>query len=152
MEKQYFDTLYLTGITLPHKTTNTGGKAMEDISELWQEFEKGGWFAKIPERMENNVYAVYHNYEGDHTQPYAFFIGCRVTPGAPVPEGMENVVIPAGDFVKFTAKGKIPDCIGSTWQKIWNSDVLRAYKADFEVYDERSQDFNNAEVDIYIGV
>lgn len=152
MKTQHLDTIYLTGITLPEKTTNAEGKSMHDIGKLWQEFEKGGWFAKIPERTENNVYAVYHNYDGDHTQPYAFFIGCRVQPGAPVPEGMESVVIPSGNFAQFTAKGKIPDCIGSTWHKIWKSDIIRAYKADFEVYDERSQDFDNAEVDIFIGI
>lgn len=152
MEKQHLDTIYLTGIALPNKTTNANGQAMQDCGQLWQEFEKGGWFAKVPNRINNKVYAVYHNYDGDHTQPYAYFIGCSVAPESVVPEGMESVVIPAGNFVKFTAKGKMPDCIGSEWQKIWKSDVVRAYKADFEVYDERSHDWENAEVDIFIGV
>ncbi|NDI98329.1 AraC family transcriptional regulator [Flavobacterium sp. LaA7.5] len=152
MEKHHLETLYLTGIALPHKTSNTNGQSMKDCGQLWQEFEKGGWFVKIPERIEDKVYAVYYDYEGDHTQPYSYFIGCRVAPGAPVPEGMENIVIPPRDFIKFTAKGKMPDCIAEKWKNIWKSKMQRAYKADFEVYDERSHDWNDAEVDIFIGV
>lgn len=46
----------------------------------------------------------------------------------------------------------MPACIGKAWQEIWNSDIKRAYQADFEVYDERSADWNDAEVDIYISI
>ncbi|KAF2519499.1 AraC family transcriptional regulator [Flavobacterium salilacus subsp. salilacus] len=152
MEKHHLETLYLTGIALPHKTSNTNGQSMKDCGQLWQEFEKGGWFVKIPERIEDKVYAVYYDYEGDHTQPYSYFIGCRVAPGAPVPEGMENIVIPPRDFINFTAKGKMPDCVAKEWKNIWESGMQRAYKADFEVYDERSHDWYDAEVDIFIGV
>ncbi|OIQ21026.1 MAG: AraC family transcriptional regulator [Flavobacterium sp. MedPE-SWcel] len=152
MEKQHIDIIHLIGITLPYKTTNANNQAAQDCGQLWQEFEKGGWFTKIPEKVNNKVYAVYHNYDGDHTQPYSYFIGCKVTPETTVPEGMVKVIIQSGDFIEFTAKGKMPDCIGEEWNKIWTADIERAYKADFEIYDERCSDWNNAEIPIYIGI
>lgn len=152
MEKKHTETIYLTGIALPEKTTNDNNQAMKDCGGLWEKFEKGGYFTKIPQRIEDKVYAVYFDYEGDHTKPYSYFIGCRIEPGSPVPEDMESVVIPPGDFKMFTAKGKMPECIGTTWGKIWEADIKRAYKADFEIYDERSRDWENAEVDIFISI
>jgi len=43
------------------------------------------------------------------------------------------------------------------WQNIWKMNVadlggIRAYIADFEVYDERSQNPEQAVLDIYIGI
>jgi predicted transcriptional regulator YdeE len=152
MKKQHLDTLYLTGIALPHKTTNANGQSGQDCGKLWQQFEKGEYFIKIPERLDEKLYAVYFDYEGDHTKPFSYFIGCRVAPGSAAPEGMESIVIPPADYIKFTAKGKIPDCIGETWNTIWRSDLKRAYKADFEIYDERSSNWEDAEVDIYVSV
>lgn len=65
---------------------------------------------------------------------------------------MESLVIPSGTYTKKVAKGKMPDCITETWKEIWASDLPRAYKTDFEVYDERSQNWNEAEVDIKISI
>jgi predicted transcriptional regulator YdeE len=57
-----------------------------------------------------------------------------------------------GTYQKIIAKGKIPYCITDAWNDIWNSDIERAYKTDFEVYDARSKDWSNGEVDIYVSV
>ncbi len=38
------------------------------------------------------------------------------------------------------------------WLKIWNTDLPRVYTIDFELYDERSQDAENATVDVFIAV
>ncbi len=51
----------------------------------------------------------------------------------------------------------MPKVVIDMWQKIWNMNTAmlegeRAYIADFEIYDERSSDLNNAIVDIYIGI
>ncbi len=95
---------------------------------------------------------MYHNYEGDHTRPYSYFIGCRVMAGSSVPEGMDSLTIEKAGCQKFIAKGRMPDCVGNGWMEIWKMDIDRAYIADFEVYDERSKDWNNAVVEIFIGV
>ncbi|MDX1642055.1 MAG: GyrI-like domain-containing protein [Balneolaceae bacterium] len=144
------DSIKLIGIALPSKTTNKNNQSMKDCGELWTRFEKEGVFSKIPNKLSDEVLAVYHDYEGDHTQPFSYFIGCKVVEGTEIPDGLDSLTIPAGNYQKVKAKGEMPGCIAEKWQEIWKSDIARAYIADFELYDERSRDWNNAEVDIYL--
>jgi len=51
----------------------------------------------------------------------------------------------------------MPDVCMNAWKEIWNmsSETLggqRAYRADFEIYNERAQDHHQVEFDIYIGI
>lgn len=69
-----------------------------------------------------------------------------------VPQGLENLIIPKGTYHKINAKGKMPDCVSNTWKEVWASSIPRTYQIDFEVYDERSKDWNNAEVDAYLSI
>jgi predicted transcriptional regulator YdeE len=142
----------LIGLSLGSTTTNANGQAAKDCGALWQKFEKGNYAETIPEKLTNEILAVYHNYEGDFTQPYSYFIGVKVKPDAVIPDGLEKLSIPKASYQKFVSKGIIPDCIADTWRDIWNSNMERAYKADFEVYDDRSKDWKNGEVDIFISV
>lgn len=142
----------LIGLALPVKTTNENGQSMKDCGELWMLFEKEEIASKIPNKLTEEVIAVYHDFEGDHTQPFSYFIGCKVKEGTETPEDLKNLTIPAGKYQKVMAKGEMPGCIASKWKEIWESDIPRAFKADFEVYDERTQDWSDAEVDIYLSV
>jgi predicted transcriptional regulator YdeE len=38
------------------------------------------------------------------------------------------------------------------WPKIWNSDLPRAFTADFEVYGDKAQHLSDAEVEIFISI
>ena len=142
----------LIGLSLKGKTTNANNQSSIDCGNLWQEFMSNGITGKISGKLNDEVLAVYHSYEGDYTQPYAFFIGCKVSPGTVVPAGLDSLTIPSGNYLKITAKGKFPDCIANAWREIWKTDLPRAYKVDFEVYDERATDWNNSEVDIFLAV
>ena len=139
----------LIGLSLGKTTTNANGQAAIDCGTLWQKFEKGNYAATIPGKLTNEIVAVYHNYEGDFTQPYSYFIGVKVKADAEVPKGLEKLSIPKASYQKIESKGIIPDCIVNSWTDIWNSQMARAYKADFEVYDHRSKDWKNGEVDIF---
>lgn len=142
----------LIGISLPYKTTNENFQSAKDIGELWNTFWQENIIAQIPKRLSEEIYAVYHQYEGDHTKPYSFFIGCEAAADVETLEGLQKLQIPSGEYRKFTAKGKMPDCIMNAWSDIWKSDIPRAYNVDYEVYDQRALDMNNAEVDIFISV
>lgn len=142
----------LIGLALQGKTSNKNGQSNIDCGRLWQKFEKENYSNKIPHKSGDEIFAVYHSYDDDHTQPFSYFIGHKVSPGTQVPEGLDSLTIPQGALKKITAKGKMPDCIINSWQEIWNSDIPRAYSVDFEVYDQRSKDWKNAEVDIYISL
>ena len=108
--------------------------------------------SKIPGRVGDDIYAVYYDYEGDHTKPFGYFIGVPVGRDTTVPAGMINIDIPAGKFEHFVAKGKMPDCMIDAWAEIWNSDINRKYTADYEIYGSRSADTENAQVDIFVAV
>lgn len=140
----------LIGLDLGRTTTNENGQSNIDGGNLWQKFEGGNYADQIPNKSGDEIYAVYYGYEGDHTDPFRYFIGCRVTDNSEVPEDMDRLTIPAGNFQKITAKGEMPGCIASVWKIIWDSDISRSYNYDFEVYDERSHDWSDAEIDIYL--
>nr|AIA10932.1 GyrI-like small molecule binding domain protein [uncultured bacterium] len=144
--------LTLVGITLPKKTTNENYQSTIDIGAFWETFMKENVASKIPGRTGDDIYAVYYDYEGDHTKPFRYFIGVPVGNDTTVPAGMIKLDIPTGRYQHFIAKGKMPDCLIDTWGQIWSADIRRSYTADYEVYGVRSIDAENAEVDIYIAI
>jgi len=142
----------LIGLKLSHKTTNENGQSGKDCGNLWQQFEKDNIFNLIPNKLSNEIYAVYYDYESDENGLFSYFIGCKVDESAKIPEGLTSLEIPSQNYAKVTAKGVMTACITEAWEKIWNSDMERKFGFDFEVYDERSRDWNDAEVDIYVSV
>jgi predicted transcriptional regulator YdeE len=67
--------------------------------------------------------------------------------------------VPAGKYAVFTtALGPVGKVVSEKWQEILDLESksglggTRAYKADFEVYDQRSRDPQNSQVDVYIGL
>ena len=150
MHKTKKSVFKLIGLKLDHKTTNDGGQSSVDCGNLWQKFETENFAERIPDKLSTEIYAVYFDYEGDYTKPFSYFIGCKVKIDTDIPQGMDNLIIPAGSFTKVIAKGKMPDCVANSWKDIWSSKIDRAYKYDFEIYDERSKDWSNAEVEIFV--
>jgi len=152
MSQKINDSIYLTGLALTTKTTNDNGQSSIDCKNLWHAFEDGNYPSSIPNKLSDAIYGVYYDYEGDSSQPFSYFVGCKVKNDSPVPAGLSRLVIPAGNYEMISAKGKMPDCVIKAWRDIWAGNFARAYMVDFEVYDERSRDWNNAEVDVYISV
>lgn len=148
MEKISLAEIKLIGLSLGGKTTNENGQSAIDCGSHWQKFEAGKYAERIPNKINDEIFAVYHDYESDHTGPYSYFIGCKVDDNTVAPEGMDSLA----EYAKIIAKGIMPDCVAIAWKDIWASTLERAYRADFEIYDERSKDWNAAEVEIYVGV
>jgi predicted transcriptional regulator YdeE len=134
------------------RTTNNKNTAVA-IGGLWQRFMGEGILAQIPNRVNDHIYSIYTEYDGDHTDPYTTLLGCEVTSLKEVPEGFKTCVVAASKYIKFAKTGNIMEgFVYKEWLKIWAMDLDRTYKADFEVYGEKSQNPANAEVEIYIGV
>lgn len=140
----------LIGLKLGKKTVNKDGQSSIDCGNLWQQFEKEHIAGQIPNKLSDEVYAVYYDYEGDYTEPFSYFIGCKVDAKSDPPKGLASLMIPEQNYVKVIASGKMPDCISKGWEQIWHSDIERSYKYDFEVYDRRSKKWSSAEVDIFV--
>jgi predicted transcriptional regulator YdeE len=142
--------------------TNNAKEAGPDgvIGKQWQRFMSDGLLVKIPNRADQDIYAVYTDYASDANGDYTFVIGAKVRPSRErkIPAGMIVTTIPAGNYAVFTSeRGPVARVVIETWKHIWSYYQLRAngqraYHADFELYDQRAADPNNAQVDIYIGV
>ena len=134
--------------------TANDGSAGKDLPILWGRFMNGDLKDKIPNRIDDSIYCLYTNYEGDHTEPYDAVLGCKVSSIDDIPEGMITHHIDATDTAKFIAKGSLikGEAVINTWFDIWKSNLDRSFTTDFEVYDDRSKDIQNAEVDIFISL
>lgn len=151
MNKVEIDNFHLIGITV--RTSNQDGKAAQDIPMLWQKFIGGAWMEKIPNKVNNNIYCLYTEYEGDHNLPYTTFLGCRVSSLDELPEGMVGKSFEGGTYEQFQVKGNLDEgLIINKWMEIWGMDLDRKYTADFEVYGEKSMNRQDAQVDIFIAV
>jgi len=142
---------HLIGIVV--RTTNENGQSGIDIPELWKQFWSKNILSAITNRIDNSVYSVYSDYEKDYTKPYTTMLGCRVDNLDAIPEGLTGKTFPGGSYQVFNVKGRLSDnIVFQEWQKIWTSDIERAYTADFEVYGDKAQNPDNAEVDIFVAV
>lgn len=141
------------------RTTNAeemSGKGV--IAKQWDRFMKERLLSKIPNKIDSDILVVYTDYESDANGAYTYIIGARVTSVDDVPPGMVAKKVPAGRYAVFTSeKGIVGKVVPEAWSRIWALPKSapggnRAYQADFEVYDQRSADPQNAQVDIYVGI
>ena len=148
-----------TVVGISTRTTNAkemSGKGV--IGQQWDRFMKEGLLSKIPNKVDSNILAVYTDYESDANGAYTLLLGARVSSADNVPPGMVAKKVPAGRYAVFTSeKGFVGKVVPETWRGIWAVPKSapggnRAYQADFEVYDQRAADPQNAQVDIYIGI
>ncbi|MNL74360.1 hypothetical protein D3C87_1999910 [compost metagenome] len=66
---------------------------------------------------------------------------------------MTGLTIEDGQYQQYPLKGNLNDgLVYNKWKEIWQSPLERLFSADFEVYDHRSTDPSNAEVDIFISL
>jgi len=135
------------------RTTNENNQAVGDIANLWNKFLSEKIIEIIPNKISPEIYSVYTDYEGDYTKPYTTVLGCKVENLYQIPEGMVGKEFEGGKYHKIIAKGDITKgVVVQEWLKIWNSNLKRAYTADFEIYGEKAQNPENAEVEIFVAI
>ncbi len=150
-KKQKIDSFTVVGISV--RTSNKNKEASIDLAVLWERFYLENVRGQIPNRISEDIYCIYTDYESNYTKKYTAILGYKVPFLGLVPEGLTGCLIEESEYLKYTVKGEISD-IANTWQEIWNQDAVlnRKYTADFDVYKEKSQDIEHAEVDICIAV
>jgi predicted transcriptional regulator YdeE len=151
MENVKIEPFKFIGIAI--RTTNEGGQAGKEIAELWGKFLGENFAAKIPNKSSEEIFSLYTEYEGDHTQPYTAMLGCRVDSLDEIPEGMTEKSFDGGEYVKSSVRGDLADgIILKQWSRIFESDLNRNYAVDFEIFGAKAQNPQDAEVDFYVGV
>ena len=151
MSTEQKEPFYIVGISV--RTTNENQQAAKDIPALWQRFMSENIAEQIPNKLSNEVYAVYTDYESDYTKPYTTIIGCKVNEIGTISEGLVVKKIEAPKYKKYVAKGDLANnIVYNKWLEIWDEEINRAYTSDYEIYGAKASDSTNAEVEIFIGV
>ena len=157
MNIQQHSGFYVVGITA--RTNNAqemsgNGK----IGGVWQTFLQPGLVAKIPNKIGVDLIAVYTDYETDHTGHYTYLLGLP-TSSTEAPSGDLTVKhVPEGRYAVFTSgRGPIRQVVPEIWQRVWSMSPeklggTRSFHADFEIYDQRAADPENAQIDVYVGL
>ncbi|HLA58958.1 MAG TPA: GyrI-like domain-containing protein [Puia sp.] len=134
------------------RTTNVNNKALKDIGDLFGNFAGQNIMGKIPNKMTEDIYCVYTDYESDYNGPYTAIVGCKVSSLNDIPTGLIGKIIPESKYQVYRSTGKLSISLSKTWEGIWNTDVDRRYSADFDIYSERAKDYENGEVDTYVAI
>ncbi|HXX99953.1 MAG TPA: GyrI-like domain-containing protein [Candidatus Limnocylindrales bacterium] len=152
------DEFYIVGI----EARTSAEKEMSGqgvIGLQWQKFMQEGVLQKIPNKADQNVYAVYTDFANKRAGEYSIVIGARVTDKSKVPEGLVLKTIPAGNYAIFpTEKGPAWEVIPAAWQRIAEAEdkgelgSTRTYQADYEVYDGQAMDAYSWQAEIHVGV
>jgi predicted transcriptional regulator YdeE len=151
MDIQQIKTFNVIGISV--RTTNENMQAGNDIPALWNKFMNEGIANQIPNKTDHSIYCIYTDYEKDHTKPYTTLIGCKVENLDLIPDGMVGKVFEQATYQRRIAKGNLSQgLVYNEWTKIWNDDIDRAFTADFEVYGEKAQNPEDAEVEIFVAL
>lgn len=151
MSAQKFQKFSVIGIAV--RTTNQNGQSAGDLEVLWGKFWNEEIQKQIPDKINDDIYAVYTDYESDHTGPYTAIIGLKVSTLENIPDGFTGKTIETADYEKFISKGKMPEAVVKTWHEIWqNKNLNRTYKADFTIHGEKYYNGDNAEVETFLSV
>jgi predicted transcriptional regulator YdeE len=155
----YRESFQVVGI---EASTNNAKESGPDaiIGKLWQQFLSQHLLNQIPDRVDQSIIAVYTDYATDANGQYTLVLGARIKPipNPALPEGMVVKTVPAGRYAVFSSdRGSVAKVVVEAWKQIWTyynspANGQRAYRADFELYDLRAADPNNAQMDIYVGV
>ena len=126
-------------------TSNDDPKMGQVIGELWEKLYQGGINEIIKNKVNEYAIGLYSDYEDNK---YCVTVGNEVSSV----ENEELIVkkIPAGKYAKFSIEGHMQKAVAEAWNKIWQMDLDRSYKADFEEY--LNADYDNAKINIYISV
>ncbi|WP_028402212.1 GyrI-like domain-containing protein [Ectobacillus panaciterrae] len=149
------DSFYVVGLAIETKNEIEMTENRK-IPEVWETYYKEQMSEKILNKQVPEVtIALYSNYESNENGTYTYAVGVPVDKIAHVPENMTTFNIPASEYAVFTTrKGKLSEVIPEAWEYIWkwSKENKRKFTTDFELYDERSIDPNNSQVDIYIAI
>ena len=130
------------------------------IGKFWGRLRQDDVLAKLPNRADENIVAVYADYASDHNGDYTYTLGAKVTreSGIKIPAGMVATKVVTGKYADFTSgRGPTNRVVPELWQEINRlpKDATggdRTYQSDFEVYDQRARNPQDAVVELFVGI
>lgn len=119
------------------------------IGGLWNSFFNQGVYSAIPNKANAKALGIYTDYAGDDKTEYTVLVGCE-TNEQPSSGDYAVCRIPAGQYAKFVIHGDMVKAVGAAWQEIGEMNLPRAFRCDFEEYQDDNMD--NPEIHIYVGL
>lgn len=120
------------------KTSNLDETKSPKIAPLWDKFLQNY-------DGKSEIYCTYSDYESDVNGEYIFCIGTKSQSSLNLKISKVN----SGKYIVFDSKFNNGNDTLNTWKQIWsffeNSNLIRAYKTDFERYFDGN-------LEIYIGI
>jgi predicted transcriptional regulator YdeE len=129
-----------------------------EIGPLWERFYRQSLGAQIPHRADAATIVVYSDYASDENGDYNYLLGARVSAVDHLPASMSfRRIVPGHYTVLTTARGPLVEMVQAEWKRIWTMQPAdlggqRAFLTDYEVYDSRSANPQQAQVEIHIGL
>lgn len=148
-EKIAMDEFYIAGIFV--RTINNG-QSREDMMALWDKFQNEHVYWQLENKISDDIYCVYTDYESDYTGYYTAILGCKIKLPESLPDGFRTVLIPSGEYCVYHLAGKCPANVLNAWDQIWKSDIKRKYTADYDRYTPDTKNFEDSNVKIYLSV
>lgn len=142
----------IVGLTI--NTSNSDPDCTEKIGGVWRAFMDEGMAESVPEAVTEPYlcFGLYYDY-AMADQSYTMMVGCE-SAGGRACNPLQELVIPAGTYAKFTVHGDCVDTVVEAWNEIWAMEELtarRAWTVDFEAYPPGS-DQADTDIDLYIAL
>jgi predicted transcriptional regulator YdeE len=150
---------FLVGLEIRTKNSDEFS-ANGKIPKLWEIFYQDSINEKIKDKISENIYAIYSNYQSDHTGEYDYFIGYEVQ-NTKTYMNDDKLIIkeinPGRYSVVTTEKGSVQKVIPAAWEKILKMSPSelggkRLFRTDYEIYTPEMKDSNGTIFKIYLGI
>ena len=126
------------------------------IPRQWERLISSNALETVTNRTDSSIIALYTDYESDAEGAYTYVLGVKVSSLAELPQNMISKEVPGGTYAVIPSRrGPVAEVVVDAWKRVWSDAALsahRSYRTDFEVYDHRATNPQDAQVDVYIGV
>ena len=130
------------------RTSNSSPDMGAVIGGLWQRLYSPENMGRIKGRVNEKSIGLYTDYSAGDKGEYTVLAGFEVAAGSGNSE--ESRIIPGGKYAKFVVRGNMVTAVNDFWERLWKTDLSRAFVCDFEEY--QNDDPKNCEIHIYIGL
>ena len=137
------------------RTTGDNEENFKRIPNFWIECNNNKVFETIPNLINNNTcYGICLDMKGNE---FTYMAAVEVSTLEQIPENMIGREIPRAKYAIFTARGPVTQAVQDMTRYIYGewvskSEYSLAESPDFELYDERFNDSDDCEVDIYVPI
>ena len=129
------------------KIRTNNSRVTEDIMPLWNRYFSEGHDERLHSK-DSKTYAVYFNYDSNESWDFDLLVWVEWGQF----DDYDTVDLNDGSYKVFEPEEKkMPEAVFSTWKKIWDSSLDRAFLTDYEVYDN-SKDPKDPELKIFIWI